>query len=353
MVCIIGTTVSAMLLLFSFYLPYLISLKMKTVTFPELWKTSAKLSNASDNRIELGLSDIGLKLARLKEALSYDGGAAAAVYTNTETRTYQRTHTHTRTNRSIFYFGITHSSTIRIRLESALKTWANSLKVVWYSDKPDQYVNFSVSAPEGNTYDVITWRVLLVWEHVYTHFPGYDWYVRVWEDNYIIRETFEALVDDHNPDDPVEIGRLGRHDGHVFIGGGASSLLSRAGMRIWSKGIDDCRKWLKSDPNRTMAYEDVWISMCRSKMGIRFVMAPGLYSHAPNHETVMKIDYSDIACRREKEYEHPHNNFKSVPRSFHYVTPDVMFSIHKALVNTSCDSNLVDSYRTVQWPVTW
>ena len=46
---------------------------------------------------ELGLSDTGLKaalVARLKEALSDGGGAAAAVDTNTETRTYKRAHTH-------------------------------------------------------------------------------------------------------------------------------------------------------------------------------------------------------------------------------------------------------------------
>ena len=238
---------------------------------------------------------------------------------------------------SFFYLGVTHSSTKDNKLQSAIQTWAGPLNVVWYSDKPGPGVSHVVSHPDGNSYRHITWRMLLIWKHVATHYPNYDWYVRVWDDNYIIQDTFEALADFYQPDDLVEIGRLALYDGHTFVGGGASSLLSRGAMRVWSEGIEECTEMLSGLRGLRCAFycEDVMISRCRSKMGIRFERGWGLYSHGPAHQREMNISYNDIACRREGIFQHG-DQVQSVPRSFHYLDSADMFAIHRALTSTPC-----------------
>ena len=240
---------------------------------------------------------------------------------------------------SIFYFGVTHSSS-NGRVEVAKATWADPLQVVWYSNEARPGVNHVVSNPSGNAYDQLTWRMMLIWKHVYENYKGYDWYARVWDDNYIIQDTFESLVKGYSPDELVEIGRLGRLKGHVFVGGGAGSLLSRAAMKLWSERIDECRAQLQEMKTIPCAFacEDVLISRCRSKIGIRFKEGYGLFSHSPSHRNVMNISFEDIACRREGVFEHIDKGpqVKTVPRSFHYVSPTEMTAIHRALTNSTC-----------------
>ena len=85
----------------------------------------------------------------------------------------------------IFYCGVTHSSS-NGRIEVAKATWANPLKVVWCSNEASPDVNHVVSNPDGNAYDQLTWHMMLVWNHMYENYAEYDWYGRVWDDNYII-----------------------------------------------------------------------------------------------------------------------------------------------------------------------
>jgi hypothetical protein len=162
----------------------------------------------------------------------------------------------------------------------------------------------------------------------------------LWDDNYIIKPSFEALSVGHDPNDLIEIGRLGGFAGKTFLGGGAGSLLSKRAMNEWSNRIGECEAWLRSSAameigSCVFGCEDVLISRCRLRVGIRFISGPGLYSHAPSHTSVMKITYRDIECNREGAWEYK-NSIKSIPRSFHYVSPSEMETIHKAVTNSSC-----------------
>jgi hypothetical protein len=241
-------------------------------------------------------------------------------------------------SKDFFYFGCTHSSQ-DAKLQTAIRTWAGPLGVIWYRDTAGAGVNHVISHPGGNAYNQITWRLILIWKHVYNHYPDYNWYVRLWDDNYIIKPSFEALAVGHDPNDLIEIGRLGDFNGKTFVGGGAGSLLSKGAMNEWGKRIGECEAWLnsraQSEISCAFTCEDVLISICRSRVGVRFIIGKGLYSHAPSHKNVMKMTYRDIECNREGAWELV-NSIISIPRSFHYVSPSEMETIHNAVTNSSC-----------------
>ena len=61
-------------------------------------------------------------------------------------------------------------------------------------------------------------------------YPGYDWYVRMFDDTYVFPGRLERLVSALDPAEGVIVGRMGRHGGQKFVGGGAPwDALDRAG----------------------------------------------------------------------------------------------------------------------------
>ena len=39
-------------------------------------------------------------------------------------------------------------------------------------------------------------------------YSGYDWYVRLWDDNYLFKDRLEKLLRIQNPDESVLIGKV-------------------------------------------------------------------------------------------------------------------------------------------------
>jgi hypothetical protein len=207
----------------------------------------------------------------------------------------------------IFYFAVTHSSTIEKRLDASLKTWCARIlahtgrKVVWYSNAPDPRVDHVISVDGVDSYANITWRMIAIWEHVSMFYPGYMWYSRFWDDNYVIPETFEPLIL-NVIDIPVEIGRYalastGRlvsigtehiitKEMHPYMDGGAGSLLSSSGLKQMISGMGTCRKWLLGSARNqftcSYACEDVLFGYCAFNFfGIKFQRALGMYHGSP------------------------------------------------------------------------
>jgi len=85
----------------------------------------------------------------------------------------------------IFFFGVTHSSTVH-RAIAVDETWGQRAMpggLPWYSNQPEPRLkNVTVIVPpEGDSYAMIYYRMLLIWKDVWTRYPGYDWYMRLWD----------------------------------------------------------------------------------------------------------------------------------------------------------------------------
>jgi len=223
---------------------------------------------------------------------------------------------------SIFYFAVSHPSSLEGET-ACRETWAKDLEVTWYSSEKT-YPDTVVVSAEPNTYANIFARVLKVWAHVYAEHRGYDWYVRLWPDNYLYSDRLVQLLDSYDPEMPQLIGRSGLlkqpNNTFDFIGGGAGWALSRAALETWvkqdGKSLDGC----KPHANLTSRYhysEDVIISTCLLKANIHFIHRGDVFlSHPPDHKDNARITPEQ---------------FKTVVTA-HYMTP---LQIRQAWLNYS------------------
>jgi len=181
----------------------------------------------------------------------------------------------------IFYFAITHSSnTDRGLVNASIATWCRRVvgrPVVWYSNKAQPGVDHVISFDgvrlclifkldafflmhfnpfQEDSTENITFRMAAVWRHVAQNYGGYEWYARFWDDNYVVVKDFEDIIKRHNPNLPIEIGRLADFSTNqlirvgeernnplsalLYVDGGAGSMLSHEAMRRLTMGMDIC-----------------------------------------------------------------------------------------------------------------
>lgn len=200
----------------------------------------------------------------------------------------------------LFVFGVTYEPN-HGRARVAQQTWARDFSptgIPWYSNASDAELHARVLVPSrGMGYLDITWRMMEIWTDVLTRHPGYDWYMRVWDDNYVHFERVCALLEAYNPAALLELGHV--YTGHVrrdfaphmdhMIGGGAASLTSRASNEALLRHMADCAAWIQDLPPRTPSgatcrwnCEDYYQSYCRLRLGTRLVEVPGFFSHSPS-----------------------------------------------------------------------
>eukprot|EP00937_MAST-01D_sp_MAST-1D-sp2_P001657 g1657.t1 len=169
---------------------------------------------------------------------------------------------------------------------------------VWYSDRPDRELNATVvSITASDAYKDVAHRVVEVWRHVHRHHGGYDWYVRLWPDNFVFPERLASLADSLDPRAPVYVGRLaeiprvtGLAPG-LFVGGGASGLVSRQALRAWFALAGECSPpqmhgLIDRLPAPARHMEDVIVSHCLAEAGVSFVCALGFNAQRLGHAEV-------------------------------------------------------------------
>jgi hypothetical protein len=254
----------------------------------------------------------------------------------------------------IFYYGVTHHTSYKKALV-AQNIWGKRLNppngIVWYINK--YIVNDSkaesdlrahvISYYGDDVYNNITHRTLLIWEHVWKTYPSYQWYARVWDDNYIIKENFEEIISGKNYNDMVEYGRVGYFEGLPFIDGGASSLISATAVREFVNRIDECRQIIEEQVHsenknwRECAYycEDPFFSLCRAKFGITLHNILGLFHFSINRRRFMEMSSQDIACHKTVKHKEYANQTKL--RSLHYVSVSEMKRIDKLWYGNNCN----------------
>jgi hypothetical protein len=269
-----------------------------------------------------------------------------------------------------FIYGVTRRET-HWRVMHVRDTWERQLPapIVWYTDEYDPVIGGHITTRQP--YKNVTWRFLEVYRHVAHHYccsQGYSWYIRTWDDSFLFMNNILSLVARHDPSLPVELGRMHGTPSPVhtpFVDGGASSLLSRAGVALLRNRCDDCMRWWgrecvyrrapwafshteqpkneiwrripegspppdlgSSLPNRgrqvtwsEMSYahnaewnaEDLIFSRCKLRLGVRLISTCGLH-----HDTHI---YSDAAarCNRVMSSDPTRHPEWCTPLSFHNV----------------------------------
>jgi len=244
----------------------------------------------------------------------------------------------------ILYVAITHAKNHALA-RVADRTWGRRARaagapVVWYSTAPDAVLRPRVVlAADGadSSYENLTLRMLRVWEDVMTEFPGFDWYVRVWDDNYVVHENVAAMAALFNASEPVEIGRV--HINAVeplgpFVDGGGGSLLSgEAAARF---NATRCEAFARSFPGADgcrFSCEDAWISKCREREGVRAISRRGFMHGSP-----AELGYTDRQAWCHCPFREttgdgvlPHESGPAAlqPLVMHYMTAGTMASLDR------------------------
>ena len=262
----------------------------------------------------------------------------------------------------IFYFGVTHHLN-RDKLMASNRTWVRTIpKMHWYSDKPDPDLNVTVVSYEpGNTYKLITYRMLMIFQHIYEHHQGYDWYVRLWDDNYLFNDRLVELLQDQDPDEAVLIGKLldikfPMHNGEVrrflYIGGGSVWVLSRSALNRWftlananltnhrTCKMDGVGRYLADIPNYNQHAEDLHLSLCLNSLGVKYVHAYGFQNYNTSHTELRMTNQAVVdgflpAVELSKIPQEWCSMVKciNVPNklgiiTLHYIWPMEMYKIH-------------------------
>jgi len=235
-----------------------------------------------------------------------------------------------KTSRSLFIFGITHEKNSLIA-HAAQRAWGLQAAVWWYSTAPDALLKATViTVPQGSSYDMITFRVRAIWADVYRFHDGYDWYVRCWDDNFLVLPRIRLIADQLQPWKPVVVGRIGHFLDIKFVGGGASSLMSRAALHKWAEyagaTFDGCDMHLSC-----ISCEDVIFSRCQELAGIIFLHAYGFHAQSFHHPevnlTIEQLSHGHIAA----EDRGINNLFGDrLSKTFHYVSVQDMLALSSA-----------------------
>eukprot|EP00744_Colponema_vietnamica_P008921 GILI01012709.1.p1 GENE.GILI01012709.1~~GILI01012709.1.p1 ORF type:complete len:303 (-),score=-14.70 GILI01012709.1:462-1370(-) len=245
---------------------------------------------------------------------------------------------------TVFYFGVTVPQ-YHDKVPACQETWSPRLRpggIVWYSTAPDPRFNpHIVLVPQGDGYSIVFFRMLAIWKHVWENYPGYDWYSRVWDDVYIIKENVEELIKHRNGTaELVELGRVATAAGHTFVGGGATSLVSAAAVKALVDHIDECYPYIQTFPELGFCHwhcDDVFISMCRARYGVKFEHIPGYHAQGPR---ALGFNETDLSCHLPHAAEP--GEAVSIPKTFHRVNSEEMRWIDRMWYGTPCNmsSNL-------------
>ena len=168
-----------------------------------------------------------------------------------------------------------------VQIERAFEKYLRA-PIVWYSDTPDD--RFHPRIVSKASYPIVTWRCKEMYKDVHTNFPNYDWYLRTWDDTYIVPTHIYEVLNEYDASQSIEVGRLGSHAWkgreEVFVDGGAGSLMSASAFHTFGSNLDRCMILANNnDPALGWAAEDVIFSHCKLRLNIT------LRSHCGFHHT--------------------------------------------------------------------
>lgn len=180
----------------------------------------------------------------------------------------------------------------------AERTWGQRTPIQWFADAWNPELRPIVDLHPKyleDPFKLLTYKISRVWKRVYSDFggEGYDWYARLWDDNYFLEENLYNSLGRLNPARPALAGKIGWRylaDSAIFpfAGGGAGWFLSRAAMKVFGPSIDAAEKWfpvLRARKDIFLPHfvhdEDVFLTAWLSKIGVNFTNIPGVEHVSP------------------------------------------------------------------------
>ncbi|KAA0159349.1 hypothetical protein FNF27_08317 [Cafeteria roenbergensis] len=252
---------------------------------------------------------------------------------------------------TMFSFGVTYDKNHDLAVESE-RIWARAMPgFIWYSTQPDERLRGRLIVLDHcvpPVYDQMTNRMIDVWAHVWTHWHGYSWYMRLWDDNWVdIERMLPAAMKMHLINDErgfkelAHHGRLGDspyYPGHLFVGGGASSFLSGASVAAWMgspqtlSGMADCVRFLGDTLGTGNFAEDVHLTECQLRAGVRLYRVVGLSSQGYGVRNVgawKTLTAHEVRCR------HPFHEVPAEPQgpiiTMHYMKKEHLLELEEVL----------------------
>lgn len=179
-----------------------------------------------------------------------------------------------------------------------------------------------------------------MYKDVHTNFPDYDWYLRTWDDTYIVPTHIYKVLNAYDASESIEVGRLGSHAWHgrteVFVDGGAGSLMSASAFRTFGSNLDQCMILAnKDDPALGWAPEDVIFSHCKLRLNITLRSHCGFH-HSSNTDQLKSMRENCTLASSQREHSD-----RCPLVSLHYVKNFEW--LHKFLM-PRCHRSVKDSY---------
>lgn len=196
----------------------------------------------------------------------------------------------------VFVFAITGGSDGRAAFVE--RTWGQRTPIVWFADKytPDLRPIVDLHPMYlKDKFRFLTFKISRIWQRVYEDYGSgaYNWYIRLWDDNYFYEEALHNTLGRLDPSAPLMAGKIGwryMSDTAIFpfAGGGAGWFLSKAGLERIGPSIADAEKWFVEFRRRRDIFlphdihdEDVFLTAWFHLRNITFINIPGVEHVSP------------------------------------------------------------------------
>jgi hypothetical protein len=193
-------------------------------------------------------------------------------------------------------------------------TWGQRTPIQWYMDKWSDELRPIVDLHPNyvkDPFNLLTFKISRIWQRVHSDFGAgdYDWYIRLWDDNYFLEENVYNVLGRMDLTRPLMVGKIGwRNMGksavYPFAGGGAGWFLNKKGLSLVGPSIPEAEKWFFNFRARKDIFlkhhihdEDVFLTAWFHLLNISFVNAPGLEHVSPGNEQKQRCMADDVLYR--------------------------------------------------------
>ena len=153
----------------------------------------------------------------------------------------------------------------------------------------------------GHGYSVLFFRTLSLWHNTFCEHRGYDWYIRLDDDTYML-PTLKQFLSTQDPSKAVAFGS-DRFIGwtHPFLSGGAGWVLSQSAVELLARNAHRCDAMVREQlPCAHLSCEDVNLSWCLRAFGVQLVGLPGMCPFVPGQHGCMSRNHLQAFCQDER-----------------------------------------------------
>lgn len=193
-------------------------------------------------------------------------------------------------------------------------TWGQRTPIQWFMDKWSAELRPIVDLhPQyvKDPFNLLTFKISRVWQRVHRDYGtgNYDWFIRLWDDNYFLEENVYNVLGRMDLNRPLMVGKIGwRNMGkaavYPFAGGGAGWFLNKKGLQAVGPSIPTAEQWFFDFRARKDIFlkhhihdEDVFLTAWFHLLNISFVNAPGLEHVSPGNEQKQRCLADDVLYR--------------------------------------------------------